>query len=180
MMGGLETLGVALAGGSIGAILARSLGVPVQVRDHNRQAAEYDEDLGQWVSDECVRLERALLRHENESAATGQRTSGSYVTGIAHVKETFLQAYRDQERSAERKLAALQDSEGWGHRAWRWVMRKGQLPELKTGEKAAAILDGWRAEVSVKGVGTAPVSDPTRRSLAWAVDKYGGTEPGNE
>ena len=88
-MSGLETLGIALAGGSVGAILTRMFGVPTAIKDHNREAREIDERLGQWVSDECVRLERELERHKNESASKGHLTAGAYVTGIAHIKEQF-------------------------------------------------------------------------------------------
>lgn len=179
-MSGLETLGIALAGGSVGAILARMLGVPAEVKDHNREARGIDERLGQWVADECVRLERELERHKNESASRGQHTAGSYVRGIAHIKEQFLHLYRDQERQVEEKIAALNDGEGPSHRIWRLIALKGELPQLATPAAAEGILDGWRAEVVVNGVGKAPVSDPTRRPLSWAVSKYGSIVPGNQ
>jgi hypothetical protein len=177
---GLETLGIALAGGSVGAILTRMFGVPAAVKDHNREASEIDERLGQWVSDECVRLERELERHKNESASQGQLTAGAYVTGIAHLKEEFLHLYRDQGWQAEEKIAALRDAEGPPHRIWRLIAFRGRLPELTTPGRAEGILDGWRAEVVVDGVGKAPVSDPTRRPLSWAIDKYGSVVPGNQ
>jgi hypothetical protein len=67
-MDAIGTLGIALAGGSVGALLTLGAGVPEQVRHHNRQVQEFDDDLGQWVSDEMVRLEREIKRHRAESA----------------------------------------------------------------------------------------------------------------
>jgi hypothetical protein len=179
-MSGLETLGVALAGGSVGAILTRMLGLPAEVKDHNREVREIDERLAQWVSDECVRLERELERHKNQSASKGQHTAGAYVRGIAHIKERFLHLYRDQERQAEGRISVLRDAEGPLHRLWRLIAFEGGLPELITPTRAEVILDGWRAEVVVDGVGRAPVSDPTRRPLSWAIEKYGSIVPGNQ
>jgi hypothetical protein len=156
------------------------LGVPSSVKDHNREVKEIDDRLGQWISDECVRLERELERHKNEMASQGQHNSGAYVRGIAHIKEQFLHLYRDQERQAEERLAALRDAEGPSHRLWRLMAFEGQLPHLTTPTKAEGIIDGWRAEVVVDGIGRAPVSDPTRRPLSWAITKYGRTVPGNQ
>jgi hypothetical protein len=175
----VETLLIALAGGSIGVLLTLLLSVPADVRHHDRQAYEYDDDLGQWVSDERVRLERELERHRNEMAGRGQLYSGAYLRGIAHIKEACLHAYRDQERDAERKRAALRDAEGWRHRLWRAVApRHSQLPELRSPERVTPILDQWRAEVDFRG-DKAPVSDPTRRPLEWALKKYPLPPPGN-
>jgi hypothetical protein len=169
----------ALLGGSIGSIITLAgtltIGIPAEVRHHDRLAIEYDEDLAQWVSDECVRLERELAGHMN--GAGSQLYSGSYLSGIATLKEETLHLYRDQERAAERRRAALLDDEGWRHRAYRWWIVRDQLPLLTTPTKAAPILDGWREEVQGSG-GSAPVSDPTKRPLGWAIGKYSaGEEP---
>jgi hypothetical protein len=169
----MDPLLTALLGGSIGSIITLigtlTIGIPAEVRHHDRLATEYDEDLAQWVSDECVRLERELAKHMN--SAGNQLYSGAYLAGIAGLKEEALHLYRDQERAAERRRAALLDDEGWRHRTYRWWIVRDQLPELTTPAKAAPILDGWREEVRGSG-GSAPVSDPTKRSLDWAVRKY--------
>ena len=118
-----------------------------------------------------VRLERDLVQHKNEMAGQGQLYSGAYLVGIAHIKEGCLHRYRDQKRDAEGKRAALLDAEGWRHRFWRWAARRGPLPALQNPENVGPILDLWRAEVNVRG-DTAPVSDPTKRPLSWALAKY--------
>ncbi len=166
---------LALLVGSIGAVLTLvvtlTVGVPVEVRHHNREAREIDEDLAQWISDECVRLEREL--RGNRNSAGNQLYTGAFLGRIAGSKEDALHQYRDQERLARRRRAMLLDDEGWRHRWYRRWIAGGRLPELGTPAKAEAILDGWREKVTGRG-GEAPVSDPTKRPLAWALGKYGG------
>jgi hypothetical protein len=150
----LVAIVIALAGGSVGAFITLVARVPEQVRHHNRLVTEYDEDLGQWVADEMVRLERAFERHKNEAARNGQLYSGAYLRGIAHLKEEALHAYRDQETAAKRRRAALRDAEGWVHRKWREI-RAGPLRELDAPDEVRPLLDMWRQEVRRDG-DTAP------------------------
>lgn len=165
-----EALVTAAVGGSIGSVLTLLAGVPEQLRSHDRSVSEYDDDLAQWVADEAVRLERETERAKNEAGQ--QLYSGSHLRALAHLKEECLHRYRDQERGARGKRAALLDSEGFRHRAWRWASRRGPLPDLSTPSKAELILDAWRSPVT-EGGHASPVSDPTKRSLTWAVAKYG-------
>jgi hypothetical protein len=162
----MDAILVALVGGSIGAILTNLGGVPTTIKQHNRAIAERDDDLAQWVSDECVQLERHLA---GDRTAEDNVDSSAYLRGIAHRKEDALHRYRDQERAARQVRAMLQAEEGVRHRIWRRVALRGALPELQTPSKAGPILDGWRA-----AAGMMAVSDPTRRPLEpWAVEKYG-------
>jgi hypothetical protein len=143
-----------------------TVGVPTEVRHHNRQVAEYDDDLAQWVSDECVRLER-ILEAKGKSTKT-KLSADEFLREAAEVKEQVLHEYRDQQTIAERKRAAMLDDEGWRHRVWR---RWREPSALTAPDRAAPILDGWRDEVR-RGLLTAPVSDPTQRPIDWAVERY--------
>lgn len=174
-MDALGTLGIALAGGSIGSVLTLLAGVPEQVKHNNRRAEHLDADLRQYVSDECVRLEREVRGLKNRLASQGQLYSGAIQRAEAHAKEEVLHRYRDQLTRAEREWQALRDSEGLRHRAWRRLGRGGSLPALTADEAAQPILDGWwRAPVpAADRAEPYPVSDPTRRPLEWALDKYG-------
>jgi hypothetical protein len=167
----LGTLGIALAGGSAGVVITLALGVPEQVKHHDRQVSEWDADLAQWVADEMVRLERACEGARNEHASRGLRESGAYLRAVAHLKEAALHAYRDQEILAERNRAAVRDAEGVRHRVWRKLRRIGELRQLQTPTRAKPLLDLWRHDVEGMDV-SVPVSDPTKRSLQWALDKY--------
>jgi hypothetical protein len=161
---------IALVGGSVGAVLTLLFRVPGGIRNHNRMVREVDDGLTQWVSDDCVVLERELRGRMN--TAGHQLYSGSYRTGIAHSKEEALHRYRDQERQALAKVGEWRDAEGFLHRCLRRFPGADAFPTLNTPEKAEPILAGWREGVSRDGT-PAPVSDPTKRSLEWAIQKYG-------
>jgi hypothetical protein len=166
----MNSLVIAAAGGSAGAILTLVAGVPGAIRNHDRLVAQTDADLAQWVADECVQLERELEGHKNEAGP--QLYSGSYLRGVAHLKAGALHRYRDEDRAAQQRVGEWRDAEGFLH----WLVRRfwtfSAFPGLGTPEKVAPILDGWREDVS-EGSIAAPVSDPTRRSLDWAIGKYG-------
>jgi hypothetical protein len=97
---------------------------------------------------------------------------GSYLMGLAHCKEQALHRYRDQERNALARVGEWRDAEGFLHRCLRRVPLVSAFPRLETPEAAESVLAGWREEVSGNG-SSAPVSDPTQRSLDWATHKYG-------
>src|SRR5262249_35584773 len=115
---------IALVGGSAGAVLTLLLRVPGDIRNHNRQVKEVDDDLGQWVSDECVVLERELRGRMNKAGQ--QLYTGPYLTRIAHSKEQALHRYRDQERQAFARVGEWRDAEGLLHRCLR------RLPGVET------------------------------------------------
>jgi hypothetical protein len=161
---------IALVGGSAGAVLTLLFRVPGDIRNHNRLVKQVDDDLAQWVADDCVVLERELRGKMN--TAEQQLYAGSYLTAIAHSKEQALHRYRDQERQALMRVGEWRDAEGVLHRCLRRLPGVSTFPELRTPEAVEPILAGWREEVSADGH-SAPVSDPTKRPLEWAVHKYG-------
>jgi hypothetical protein len=160
----MEPLVAALAGGAVGAALAALAGVPAQVRAHNRLLSEYDQELGNWIADESVRLERELKRTTRRYADSGEQGELGHARALAQVKEESLRAYRDSELAAEHQRAALRDGEGWQHELWRWLTVRGQLPPLRMPRKVRPIVDTWREPVSFGEI-TAQVNDPTRRDL---------------
>lgn len=165
----------ALLAGSIGVLVTLAFSSAEAVRRHNSLVKNTDADLAQWVSDECVQLERAIQRVRNKMASAGQGTSGAYLEAVAHLKEETLHRYRDRETEAGRAVQAVRDGEGVGHRLLRRSRRFGPMPELETPGKVGPVLDGWRAQVRTDW-GTAPVSDPTKRPLSWALGKYGSPD----
>jgi hypothetical protein len=160
----MDLLVAALAGGAAGAAIAALARVPSQVRSHNRLVGEYDDELGNWVADESVRLERELKRATRRFAEADRTGEEAHARALAHVKEESLRAWRDSELAAKHRRAELRDTEGWQHDLWRWVTVRGQLPPLRTPRKVKPILDTWREPVSFGHV-TAPVNDPTSRDL---------------
>jgi hypothetical protein len=160
----MDPLVSALAGGAVGATIAGLGRVPAQVRSHNRLVGEYDEELGNWVADESVRLQRELKRVTRRFAESDSRGETAHARALAQVKEESLRAYRDSLLTAEHKRRALRDSEGWQHDLWRWVTVRGQLPPLRVPRKVNPLIEAWREPVSFGEV-SAQVSDPTRRDL---------------
>jgi hypothetical protein len=161
---------IAIVGGSAGAVLTLFIRVPGEIRNHNRLVKQVDKDLAQWVADDCVVLEREL--RGKKTTAGHNLTAGSYLRSVAHSKEHALQRCRDQERQALMRVGEWRDAEGLVHRCLRLLPGVGAFPELRTPEAVEPILAGWREEVSAGGH-SAPVSDPTKRSLEWALHKYG-------
>jgi len=160
----MDLLVAALAGGAVGAAIAALARVPSQVRAHNRLVADYDEELGNWVADESVRLERELKRATRRFAETDETGERAHARALAQVKEESLRAYRDSELAARNRRTALRDTEGWQHDVWRWVTVRGALPPLRMPRKVKPIIDAWREPVSFGEV-SALVNDPTSRGV---------------
>jgi hypothetical protein len=160
----MDPLVSALAGGAVGAAIAALARVPAQVRSHNRLVGEYDEELGNWVADESVRLQRELKRTTRRFVESDADGEPAHARALAQVKEESLRAYRDSQLTAEHKRRALRDAEGWQHDLWRWVTVRGQLPPLRVPRKVNPIIESWREPVSFGEI-SARVSDPTRRDL---------------
>src|SRR5262245_30465549 len=114
----MDLLVAALAGGAVGAAVAALARVPFQVRAHNRLVDEYDEELGMWVADESVRLEREMKRTTRRYKESGKQGQPGHARALAQVKEESLRAYRDSELAARHRRTALRDGEGWQHDVW--------------------------------------------------------------
>lgn len=163
-----------IVGGAAGAVATALIaavvwlrGIPGALDANTRAIADLDEDLGTWVADAHVKLKRELRRIRNELNARGAFHSGEHGYQVGLAKERALHAYRDQERRAKREAAEIRASEGWLHRQWRWVTTRPEL-ELRTPDKAAAVLDAWRLPATRHLSETdtpAQVDDPTARTL---------------
>ena len=175
----METLVAALVGGAVGAALAALARIPAQVRAHNRLVDEYDQELGTWVADESVRLERELKRATRRYAQSGRQGEIGHARALAQVKEESLRAYRDSVLAAERRREALRDAEGWKHELWRWVTARGELAPLRGPRKVRPIVDTWREPVSFGEI-TAQVNDPTRRDLDEMLDELAEKQASSE
>jgi hypothetical protein len=160
----MDPLVAALAGGAAGAAIAALARVPWMVRTHNRLVGEYDDELGNWVADQSVRLQRELKRTTRRFAESGSQGELAHAEALAQVKEESLRAYRDSELAAKHRRAALRDSEGWQHDLWRWMTVRGQIPPLRMPRKVKPLIDTWREPVSFGQI-SVQVSDPTSRDV---------------
>lgn len=164
----MDSLLLAIAGGSIGAIAVMLGAVPQQVRAHDRRVGELDDDLGQWVADEQSLLERRMRKTTDEYGSRGELGSDGHVGALAALKGDLLRRYQAQVRDAERKRAALRDTEGPRHAAWRWIAVRGDIPTLRVPSKAAPIIETWREPAAFEG-NSVMVEDPTQRTLDQAL-----------
>jgi hypothetical protein len=171
----VESLVIGIAGGVGVALVLWLVRAPGEVRDHDRLLAERDEDLGTWVADEHLELERELGRILERLSAQNLLWSSTRLAQRAGAKEQVLHAYRDQERQARRFRAELEAREEWPHKVWR-KLRGGPLPTLTASERVQPILDVWREAESYEGSPICEVSDPTRRTLETALDELKGRD----
>lgn len=169
----MSDLVLALAGGAVGSVVTWAFGlstrwraIPGEVEEHDRLARHRDEDLEQWVADDHLRLQRELAGIVVEKAAVGLLYSGSLASAMNLAKERALQAYRDQERQAQRFIDGLAASETWFHRDHRRQSGRSQL-RLEATSRVQPVLDRWRdpAWCQPPGVVVLPFNDPTKRTI---------------
>ena len=169
----------AIIGGAVGTVLGfiigqanRLLESRSEVRLHDRQAAERNEQLQIWVDDTTQHLVRDILRVTEVDNSNGILHSSIHLGNVAGLKADALHRYRDERVSAEQYIAALRDSEGLWHRRWRARMKLPQ-PRLTATADVEPFLDRWREPVTVNGMADAAahVFDRTTRTLADALDE---------
>jgi hypothetical protein len=170
---------IALAGGTVGAVVTALIGlwrrfrtIPGEVDKHDRLIKERDEDLAQWVADDHLRLRRELQGITTRLASQGHLYSGAHGRALEHAKELALHGYRDQERQAERFVAEIEAGEGALHARHREREHK-PFPSLTTPDAAQPVLDRWRDSLWMHppGVQATEVQDPTRRTLEQTVEQ---------
>lgn len=158
----MEQVAIAFLAALFGAVVALTVKVPGDVRQHNRIVGELDEDLEAWVLDNDLRLKRELEAIRDDHNSRNTLYSSFRLQDQARAKERALQAYRDQERRAQRVRAELDMKEGIYHRGWRLVRRR-PLPSLSTPSKAHPTLERWRGAIGYDGASERPVDPMTRR-----------------
>lgn len=171
--------GILLLAGAIGSVvtigaaaLLRLIAARLEIDSTDRRVQELDEDLERWVSDDHLRLKRALTAIRDNLSARNLFWSGQYYFEIGGAKERALQSYRDQQSRAERDRWRILEREGLAHAAWRRSLGRPQ-PKLTTPERAAAVLEVWRLPPS-QHLGPdeepTPLTDPTTRTLDETIE----------
>lgn len=130
----------ALVTGTIGPLLAAR----ADVRRHDRQIAERDEDLEEWL---VVRHRRLIQRfHEitQQAAAAGVARGGAIPAGQRAVKTELLYEYREELRQARAFVLRIDADERWMHRAARRLPARRAFPALTTPARAARVVDSWQ------------------------------------
>ena len=134
----------ALVGGSAVVALGftRVLDVPKEIRLHNEQVRNADQDLGSWITDTDKKLGIDLLRAHNEMAARGQLYTGARERQLEHVRDQTTEACRNEHRRAERLRREQLATERWIHKLVR-MLTGDPMPHISAHERHAAILASW-------------------------------------
>jgi hypothetical protein len=178
----MSELAAALAGGSVGAVLAaafaqagRARAAWAEVTLHDDAAGERNAQLLVWADDRTRELVREMQRRSEDFNQRGLLYSGIHGASLADAKADALHEYRDQLWDARIELARLRSREGVWHRMWR-KLRRRPLPAVSddTTRDVEQFLQRWREPVNrhhgdATGPGMAPI-DRTTRTTQDALD----------
>lgn len=173
-----DSLLVAIAGGAVGSAITlagRYAAVPSEVRHHDRQIAEIDQDLDRFAADEYARLRNVVLPQllSSKMVQTFSATGGNAFDSKTKAKEWALmisfsmQLYRDHENARLADYREIIGAEKLAHSVYRRI-RHRPLRELESPEQAAAFLDRWKS-LTVATHEPAHMPDPRKRSMAQAL-----------
>lgn len=148
----------ALAAAVIGPLMIAS----VEVRRHDRQVVQRDEDFEEWIVIRHRDLKRRWSEIEQRARAAGVWQGGSVPAGRAAAQTELLYEYREELRKAQAFVRSIEVEERWTHRLVRvW---HGRFAELTTPTRAERLVDFWSE-------GTA------RNALTWSLDNILGELP---
>jgi hypothetical protein len=128
----------------------------VEVRRHDRQIAERDEDFEEWI---VVRHRQLMQRwHEiaSQAAAQGVASGGAIPGGRKATRTMLLYDYRDELRAAHNFVLRIDVEERWTHRLMRRLLRR-PFPGLTTPTRAEHLVDYWNEGTE-------------RNALTWSLD----------
>jgi hypothetical protein len=150
--------------GAIATVVVGRLAVgAVEVDRHDRQIAERDQDLEEWIIGRHRRLKQRWNEITQEANARGVLKGGSVPAGRAVVQQLVLYEYREELRQARNFVLAIEVEERWTHRVARRVKRQ-PFPALVTPDRAARLVDYWSEGTN-------------RNALTWNLDDILGELP---
>jgi hypothetical protein len=158
----VDVLIAAVLGALATAVIGPLMLASVEVRRHDEQVAERDDDLEEWI----VVRDRALKRRWNEieqqARAAGVEHGGSIAAGRVATQTQLLYEYREELRKARAFIRSIQIEERWTHRLVRvW---HGRVRPLTTPTRAERLVEFWYE-------GTA------HNALTWSLDDILGELP---
>lgn len=142
----------ALATATIGPMLIAS----AETRRHDRQIAERDEDLEEWIVTRHRQRTQRLNELRQQHQAAGVVQGGAPAQALAAVNTIALYAYREELRQARAFRLRVEAEERWTHGLVRRLRRR-PLPDFSTPCRASRLVDVW--------------SEGTERNaLTWSLD----------
>jgi hypothetical protein len=128
----------ALATGTIGPLLVAS----AETRRHDRQIAERDEDLEEWIVTRHRQRAQRLNELRQQRQAAGVAQGGAPAQALAAVNTIVLYEYREELRQARAFRLRVEAQERWTHSLIRRVRRR-PLRDLVTPRRASRLVDFW-------------------------------------
>jgi len=116
--------------------------VPADVDRRDRQIADRDQELEEWIIEHHRRLKGRFQELAQQAVANGVGRGGTIPAGEAVTRALLLYEYRDELRQARSFVLSLEVAERWPHRLYRSV-RCQPFPQLRTPGKSQAIVDYW-------------------------------------
>lgn len=164
-------LGIALAGGAIGAsitavlaLLSRAAVAWREVPAFDSESEERNSQLAIWVDDRTRDLAREMELITETHIQRNTFRSSMHAAALAEAKAGALHEFRDELARARIDLARLRAKEGPFHALRR--MRGAAAPAITpmTLEAVEPFLDRWREPVTSHGLDPAAPLDRTRRT----------------
>lgn len=138
------------------AVIPALMVASAEVRRHDRQVAERDEGLEEWVVVRHRELKRRWNELAEQAAVAGVSQGGAIPAGRVATQTELLYQYREELRKARSFVLSIAVEERWTHLLVRRFGRR-QFPELLTPNRAERLVDFWSE-------GTA------RNALTWSLN----------
>ena len=113
------------------------------VADHDRRAAEINDDLRRWIHDRDREARVRMDEIRQDARAMGVASGGALTQSAGKVYRQVLHEYRDRGTLAQREFEPLLGAEGPTHSRWR-ERHARPAPELVLTEACRELLDCWR------------------------------------
>jgi hypothetical protein len=147
------------------------------VRRHDRQIAERDEDLEEWIIVRHRKLKQRFSEITQQANAAGVSRGGTITAGQTAVRTELLYDYREELRQAHAFVLRIDADERWMHRAARRLPRRRAFPTLTTPTGATRLVDYWEDGTarnaltwSLENILAEPPQRPTDRAIEVDVD----------
>jgi hypothetical protein len=134
----LGAIAGALAASVVGPLAVASL----EIRRHDREIAERDEDLEEWIVVRHRRLLRRFKEIEEQAYAAGVAKGGAIPAGRVASQTILLYEYREELRQARNFRLRIAVEERWTHRLVRRLSRR-PFPGLEVPGRAQRLVDYW-------------------------------------
>lgn len=142
----MSLLSAALVGAFTTWVVGLLTAASVEIRRHDRQVTERDEDLEEWLVIR-YRLYQRRMREVGQQIAANSPDApnqpGTAKRSRRAVHTELLYELREEFRQADAFVLRVRVEERWSHGLVRWVLRQ-PFQTLRTPDRAARLIDYWQ------------------------------------